>query len=233
MFIKQRVPQYAGTRGSLKWIQRLVELNPSVLTDAIRAGIGEAPDWTVDWVSPRQRDQWAEYRDAGFLLQLDLPGLIPDLKAFWPPGGPQWDALGKTSGKTSGKGVVLVEAKAHLDELTSNCGAGEKSRIRIDAALALTKTKLSAPDGADWTYRYYQYANRLAHLEFLRSKGVRSWLVFLYFYGDAEMGGPMSPEEWTEQLGAVYRYLGYKGGLLSRGVVNVFLPVEALTAPVV
>jgi hypothetical protein len=229
MFIKQRVPQKVGTSGSLKWIQRLIELNPALLTDAIRASINETPDWSVDWVSPRRRDEWAEYRDAGFLLHLDLPQLIPNLKAFWPPGGPQWDALGKGSHGD----VILVEAKAHFDELSSNCGAGEKSRLLIDNALASTKKTLSAPSAADWACHYYQYANRLAHLTFLREQGVKAWLVFVYFYGDSEMSGPMSPEEWTNQLNAVHKHLGYEGDLLSRGVVNVFIPVDALATSVV
>ncbi len=221
MFIQQRVPQRVGTRGSLKSIQQLIELNPSMLTDAIRAGIGEGSEWTVEWVSPRRHDEWAEYRDAGFLLQLDLPQLIPDLKEFWPPGGPQWDGLGKASDN----GVVLVEAKAHFDELTSNCGAAEKSRVRIDRALGRTKAALSAPTSSDWSSQYYQYANRLAHLEFLRDRGVKAWLVFLYFYGDSDMKGPVSPKEWKDRLDAVHQYLGYKADLLSRGVINVFMPV--------
>jgi hypothetical protein len=229
MFIKQRVPQQVGTRGSLKWIQRLIELNPTVLTDAVRAGVGETPEWTVEWVSPRRRDEWAEYRDAGFLLQLDLPELVPTLKTFWPPGGPQWDALGKASGGE----VVLVEAKAHFDELTSDCGAGERSRALIDASLTHTKQRLSAPVKSDWTRQYYQYANRLAHLTFLREHGVNAWLVFVYFYGDSDMRGPASVAEWANRLGAVHTYLGYQGDLRSRGVVNVFLPVEALPTSMV
>ena len=224
MFIRQRVPQQVGSRGSLKWIQRLIELDPTRLTDAIRASIDEAPDWTVEWISPRRHDQWAEYRDAGFLLHLELPKLIPDLKAFWPPGGPQWDALGKGS---QGE-VVLVEAKAHFNELTSDCGAGEKSRALIEKTLAGTKQSLGAPASADWLSQYYQYANRLAHLTFLRERGLKAWLVFLYFYGDSEMSGPMSPSEWTERLGAVHKHLGYKGDLQSRGVINVFIPVDAV-----
>jgi hypothetical protein len=77
------------------------------------------------------------------------------------------------------------------------------------------------------------YANRLAHLTFLREQGVKAWLVFVYFYGDSEMSGPMSPEEWTNRLGAVHKHLGYEGDLSSRGVVNVFIPVDALETSVV
>ncbi len=222
MFIQQRVPQQLGSRGSLKWIQRAIEGEPALLGDAIRAAISEETDWTVEWISPRKHDQWAEYRDAGFLVHLDRRDLIPSLKSFWPPGGPQWDALGKGSGGE----VILVEAKAHFAELSSDCGAGEKSRVLIDRALSRTKETLGAPASADWSRQYYQYANRLAHMTFLREQGVKAWLVFLYFYGDSDMGGPMTASEWAERLAVVHSHLGYHGDLLAKGVVNVFLPVE-------
>lgn len=225
MFIRQRVPQKVGARGSLKWIQRLIELKPALLTNGVREGVGEKPEWTVEWVSPRRNDEWAEYRDAGFLIQLDLPELVPALKSFWPPGGPQWDALGKGRGGT----VILVEAKAHFDELTSDCGAGERSRALIEASLTRTKQSLGAPTTADWTRHYYQYANRLAHLAFLRKQGVNTLLVFVYFYGDNDMGGPASVSEWKNRLSAVRTYLGYDGDLQSRGVINVFVSVESLS----
>ncbi len=223
MFIQQRVPQHAGGKGSLKWIQRAVDAEPALLNEAIREAIGEEPDWTVEWVSPRKHDQYAEYRDAGFLLQLDRRDLVPALKAFWPPGGPQWDALGKGS---NGE-VILVEAKAHFGELASDCGAGEKSRVLIDKALSRTREVFGAPASADWSRQYYQYANRLAHVTFLREQGVNAWLVFLYFHGDSEVAGPMSALEWSRQLAPVHSHLGVRGDLLARGVVNVFLPVES------
>ncbi len=223
MFIQQRVPQQLGSRGSLKWIQRAIEPDPSALDRSLRTAIGEKPEWTVEWISPRKHDQWAEYRDAGFLVHLDRRELIPSLKTFWPPGGPQWDALGKGSGGE----VVLVEAKAHFAEMSSDCGAGEKSRVLIDKALSYTKSNLGAPASADWSRQYYQYANRLAHVTFLREQGVKAWLVFLYFYGDTDMGGPASASEWEERLTKVHDHLGLRGDLLDKGVVNVFLPVES------
>lgn len=47
------------------------------------------------------------------------------------------------------------------------------------------------------------------------------------------MSGPSSAKEWKDRLDVVHKYLGYKGDLLSRGVINVFMPVEALSTPVV
>jgi hypothetical protein len=229
MFFRQRVPQDVGTRGSLKWIQRLVEISPSLLTDAIRASIGERSDWTIDWVSPRRADDWAEYRDAQFLVKLGLSQHQDALAAFWPPGGPQWDALGVSPAKN----VILVEAKAHFEELTSHCGAGNASRRLIDAALGTTKSALAAAPEADWSSPYYQYANRLAHLQFLRSLGVGARLAFVYFYGDSDMNGPQSPSEWKQRLSAVKAQLGITRPLEEVGVADIFIPVQALDTPVV
>jgi hypothetical protein len=228
MLFKQRVPQPLGSRGSLKWIQRLVEGNPALLTDALRLSFGADADWTIDWVSPRRADEWAEYRDAKFLEKLGLRDHTEALAAFWPAGGPQWDALGVSSARD----VILVEAKAHFDELTSHCGAGDDSRALIDTALASTKKALGAGANASWMSPYYQYGNRLAHLHFLRSRGVSARLVFVYFYGDVDMNGPTSSAEWQSRLSAVKTQLQIGPSLEQAGVTDVFIAVQALNAPI-
>jgi hypothetical protein len=50
-----RYPQPRGNRGSLRWIQKLVNERPDVLDAAI--GIGR-----VEWLSPLATDDFAEYR---------------------------------------------------------------------------------------------------------------------------------------------------------------------------
>lgn len=222
---RQRAPQLLGHRGSLKWIQRLVDGNPSLLTDAIRTAIARPAEWNVTWRSPLRDDDWAEYRDEGMLLRLDLPQLTESLSAFWPSGGAQWDGLGITSDG----GCILVEAKAHVAELSSSCGAGEKSLVQIRSALDATKPSFGATSEHDWINGYYQYANRLAHLDFLRRSGVDAHLVLLYCVGDSEMSGPESTEEWQSHLSTVYTHLGLQGDMAARGVVNVFLPVALIT----
>jgi hypothetical protein len=59
-----------------------------------------------------------------------------------------------------------------------------------------------------WSAQYYQYANRLAHLSFLREQGVNAHLVFLYLTGDTEMRGPSTPEKWLVAIGAAHQALG-------------------------
>jgi hypothetical protein len=222
---KERNPQKTGKRGSLKWIQILLDRNPQLLTDAIRT-TGQLPStWDVRWLSPRKDDEWSEYRDNGFLIQLGLSRLIPQLEKFWPRGGPQWDALGKANDES----VVLVEAKAYPGELASSCGAGAESLVLINQSLNAAKTVFGARESSQWNQGYYQYANRLAHLDFLRRNGVNARLVFLYFCGDSEMDGPDSALAWKEKLDPIYKTLGLES-LNDPDIVSVFLNVGLLAA---
>jgi hypothetical protein len=211
-----RVVQPSGARGSLKWIQRAVNDRPFVLS---HPALG-----SVEWLSPLAADDFAEYRDGAFLDSIGLSQLGSVLDAFWPKRGPQWDALG-----VAGKSVIVVEAKAHLDELFSSCKAGEASFRRIETSLDRVRTALKARDGADWTRRFYQYANRLAHLWMLRENGVDARLMLVGFLNDSEVNGPEYAEEWM----AAYRMMDYALGLpnrhaLSSSILHIFPDVRDL-----
>lgn len=211
-----RIVQPVGTRGSLKWIQRAVNDRPFLLA---HPALGP-----VEWLSPLAADDYAEYRDGAFLGRLGLSQFSSALDAFWPARGPQWDALGRSDDT-----VVLVEAKAHLDELFSSCKAGDASRRRIVASLDAVQAKLKAADGADWTQRFYQYANRLAHLWLLRSNGIDVRLLLVGFLNDSDVKGPVCSEEWK----AAYRMMDYALGLprhhaLSAHILHVFPDVRDL-----
>lgn len=191
-----RVVQPEGTRGSLKWIQRAVARRPDLIQ----------PDSLprIRWVSPLADDQFAEYRDDAFLERLGLGRLSAELAAFWPARGPQWDALGLAGGEP-----VLVEAKAHVSEFRSPpTQAGAVSRARIEAAFGKVKDALGAPSTADWSGAFYQFANRLAHLWWLRSMGVPAHLVFVDFLHDQEMRGPSEPGEWDAAFAVAADVLG-------------------------
>jgi hypothetical protein len=91
---------------------------------------------------------------------------------FWPQTGnvPNWDAVGHLESNSDNE-CLLVEAKAHVEELHSSCGASKKGGLdTIRTALEGTITASgSAAEIDDWLSPYYQYANRLAHLHFLYS----------------------------------------------------------------
>ena len=198
-----RVVQPEGARGSLKWIQRAVNERWQSLEDPIKSVLGP---YDIEWLSPLCSDSYAEYRDGSFLDRIGHVELSGDLKSFWPARGPQWDALGRTA-----KGdVLLVEAKAHVREpLSPGTAAGDTSRARIEEALYKVATGLGArADRAAWTHHFYQLANRIAHLDFLRSQGVPAWLVLVNFVGDEEMGGPSSREVWDATYLVAFHVMG-------------------------
>ena len=216
-----RVPQKAGVKGSLKRLQDMLGQRPNPIDGAVRTAIGLGPDVTIDWRSPKAGDDNAEYRDAAFLERLGLERLSGDLRSFWPTRGPQWDALAVTS---DGK-VILVEAKAHVGELASTCDAGAKARKLIDASLSAAKKYYGAAEAADWATGYYQYANRLAHLMFLRKHGVDAHLVFIYFLNDRDVRGPAAALGWDDVIDDCHDKLGLERHSSVEGVHSAFVDV--------
>lgn len=219
-----RIKQPVGTKGSLKWIQRLANRHPELFAARVQHALSKPSSWQIEWVSPLANDERAEYRDAGFLKRLKLDHLAPALKSFWPAGGPVWDGLALIPG-----GVMLIEAKAHAGELASTCTAGAASKERIRKQLDATKRWAGAEESADWMNGFYQYANRLAHLRFLREQGIEAHLVFLYFCGDSEMPAfPRTQADWEDPLHIAYEHLGL--ARTPAGVTNVFVDVKDLTS---
>jgi len=213
-----RVVQAQGTRGSLKWIQQAVNGAWPTLDQPILHKTGGA---SITWLSPLASDQFAEYRDGSFLEQIGKGDLQPALKKFWPARGPQWDALGKTSQGD----VLLVEAKAHVAEMCSpGTAAGPGSRSQIETTLDEVAQYLGAnADRAAWTDFFYQIANRLAHLHFLRASGVPAWLVFVNFLGDKEMEGPTTQEAWEAAYQVAFHVMGLrKDHALARFLIHSY-----------
>ena len=191
-----RVAQPVGTRGSLKWIQRAVAQRPDLL---------QPPSLpSITWLSPLAPDDFAEYRDGAFLELLGLVDLRPAMRDFWPLRGPQWDALGR-----AGELRILLEAKAHIGEfLTPASKASEASKSTILSSLHAVRTELSVEGGVDWSRTFYQFTNRLAHLWWLRSRGVNAHLIFASFLHDVDMGGPRTPETWQAAFTVAEHALG-------------------------
>jgi len=218
-----RFPQPQGAKGSLRWIQHLVNQHPGVLIDAI--GLGP-----VEWRSPRADDGYAEYRDRAFLERLGITLVRRRLEDFWPTGGPQWDALGRAA---SGE-AILVEAKAHVLELLSSpTQARDASAETIRGSLSEAASALGAAPGTDWSQRFYQYANRLVHAWFLaQANEVPVRLAFVYFIGDAEMDGPSNRREWEAALMVLHEALGLRGRM-PRYVAEIFIDVRPSVPKVV
>lgn len=191
------------------WLQRAVERRPDLLQPA---ALGP-----IRWLSPRRADGFAEYRDRSFLDVTGLGHLGSELALFWPRSGPQWDGLAALP-----DGLVLVEAKAHLREfMTDPSQASERSLVMIRAAFAAVQENLGIKPRADWTSVFYQYANRLAHLWWLRQRGQNAHLLFISFLGDDTPGidGPLNSETWD----AAFQLADYALGIPSRHRLSPFM----------
>lgn len=216
-------PGGKAEKGSQKWIQKLINENANSLNALLRQDLSLPQDETIEWLSPLEEDNYAEYYDRVFLEKLGLSALVPDLKKFWPKGGPHWDGIGKSQ---SGK-VFLIEAKSHIPELISSLKAmNPRSQKQILESLSWTKKKLGSKTDFDWSKTFYQYANRLAHVLFLRQKQVSAYFVSVYFLNDSEMNGPKTSEEWKGALRLLHRCLGLEEHLLTKLVVELFIDVN-------
>jgi hypothetical protein len=193
-----------------------------------------------------------DWRDFGFVPRGKFPHLDaewkgleflgPDLEAvkaawaeFWPRSGtpPNWDAVGFLQ-LDSHTEFILVEAKAHLWEVRSDCGAREDGGLpMIRKAFAETVAAHGfKADPEKWLNGYYQSANRLATLHFLAHHNVLSRLVFIYFIGDdagrykKPVRCPKDEQEWSGCLREMYHHLGMTGSSrLEQRVHRLFLPV--------
>ncbi|MCK4607236.1 MAG: hypothetical protein KAU35_08080 [candidate division Zixibacteria bacterium] len=220
-----KIAQQKAIKGSQHWLQELVNRRPDLLEDALRPRLQLSNNDIFNWLSPLETDGYAEYRDEAFLERLSIHLEKRSLGSFWPPGGPVWDGLGITSRGD----VILVEAKAHIPELASSCKAKPQSLTLIQNSLAEVAKIYGAPATSDWSQYYYQYANRLAHLHFLRQlNGICAWLVFLYFVNAHDMNGPRLIKEWQPVIEAVHAHLGVNREQLEPHVIDVFFDVTSL-----
>jgi hypothetical protein len=219
-----RVPQLKeNPKGSQKWVQKIINFCPSRLNRLIQQEIASLSGREIQWTSPVEQDKFAEYRDAAFLENLDLQEFAEKLEKFWPKMGPQWDGLGRTA---DGEVLILVEAKANVPELVSFCGAKDKESLRtISASLAETQGWLNCREPrVDWKCGFYQYANRLAHLYFLREKAQKegSYLVFLYFVEDSSYIRT-SRDAWNSALKLQKKLMGLSAASLAGKAIEVFI----------
>ena len=80
----------------------------------------------------------------------------------------------------------------------------------------------------DWKYGFYQYANRLAHLYFLREKARKeAYLVFLYFVGDSTHI-PTSLDAWESVLKLQKKLMGLSADILPGKGIEVFINTKEI-----
>ena len=187
----------------------------------------------IEWLDFKfdPKNTWPDAELAGMDFLSDGAPAKDAWRNFWPQTGrpPNWDAVGRITVEGNEE-WLLVEAKANLAEIKSDCMASRDGGLgKIIDALNDTKKALGVASDRDWLSGYYQFCNRLAVLRFLTSEGVASRLLFIYFCGDRGDAQRVCPEDetgWAEALDAQSTHVGLPDDhLLSQRIHKLFLPV--------
>jgi hypothetical protein len=216
--------------GSEWQLQEYLRSDPDALSHEVARATGGA---VIRWLGPPPAGYGSrEWKGMDFLPE-NHPAR-QSWKTFWPQSGnvQNWDAVGEIA-RDGRREWLLVEAKAHLDEIKSSCKAtSSRSRETIVAALDSTKRAMQVNPSRDWLRPYYQYANRLAALYFLTEDKIPARLVMVYFFGDTREKArcPQTEEEWRGELRTMHEHLGLTAGsLLESRVHELFLPARVAT----
>ncbi len=218
----------ATTQRSEHWLRVAV----NQCTDAFNVQLCSVFSWlhsdALVWLSPVESDDFAEYYDDAFLDRLGVGRLQVPLSSFWPRSGPRWDGLARSNGGR----LLLVEAKAYIEEgVDYRSKAGEVSFARIQGALAEAKTAFKATEDSPWEAPFYQYANRLAHLYFLRELNrLDAYLLFLYFADAPDVPKPCSIPQWDGAVRLTEKCLGLGKHPYRDRVKTLICSVPALVA---
>jgi hypothetical protein len=219
-------------KGSKKHIQNYVSESPEELSALLLSASPSllvASTGPIDWVSPLAKDGYKEHNDREFLRRVDLDGSWEKLSAFWPKGGPTWDAIAKVE-TGRGKGAILVEAKSHPRETPNpnrSRAKAPESIAKIEAAFSSARTFLHVtPDAPPWRTAHYQICNRLAHLYFMNKiLRVPTWLVWLFIEHDPDWKDSASAEQWLNYLNNIYRAIGLPAEHpLKDRIITIILP---------
>jgi hypothetical protein len=162
-------------------------------------------------------------------------------RATWPRAsgsvGPHWDAIGLAHFGDRAE-WILVEAKANLREVQSDCAAHSAASLEmIRAAFAVAGPSFGVDDTSTWLRGHYQFANRLTALRVMNANDAPAHLLMICICGDdaARYGSATGqvtcpPDEagWRETLDAMHAHLGwrYGHGSLGNRVHEMFLPVR-------
>jgi len=138
---------------------------------------------------------------------------------------PNWD-IASTCRIRGNKGILLVEAKAHSEELIkeNRSKAKDPNRSRIRQAVAQANSGLRNITGGPWNLsieHHYQLSNRFAWPWKLASMGIPVVLVYLGFLNAVDMENPFrSEDEWEQNLS------DYCNGVVDKNCWNREFDVE-------
>jgi hypothetical protein len=181
--------------------------------------------YDLDWLDfPKKRTGKSvdgEHTGIDFLADDLKKKLSEKWNAYWPQTGnvPNWDAIIHCSSSVPNTHLkdnwIIVEAKANLQELESDCEATSlSSKDKIAKALESTQKRFQINTQNSWFDKYYQLANRLAFINFMLDNGIECSLLNIYFINgwkdDAEQSqqNVQTVDEWQNKINDEYSYLG-------------------------
>jgi hypothetical protein len=234
--------------GSECHLLRYLGRHRNKLDEVIKA---ELDALTIQWLdfpflpipgSPDRTLRRARWPDAEWKALDFLPEEHPARSAwsaFWPTRGNtlNWDAIGKET--IEGRDEwLLVEAKAHIEELNSHCTAKEHGGLpKIRAAFESTRQYIGVTNAKDWLSPHYQYCNRIAALKYLTERNIAARLMMIYFTGDRrpdDFTCPADTDGWQLALTKRATWLGLgPNHRLKNRIHEVFLPIICRSSPVV
>ena len=210
------------------------ELNEEIISHSPSLLAFISGERIIHWKSPLEHENYREYQDDFLKYYYEDQNSLHEsnqlLRKYWPKNGPVWDGIGIVKG-TKQKGLILVEAKAHIRETSSRIRAtSEKSISLITQTISDTKKQFTSTESnttvTPWLDEYYQLANRLAYLYLLNLKlHIPTWLIQVNFIED-EKHINTSKEQWILHYQKVFQTLGisHSAPLLSQlGIL--YLPV--------
>ena len=214
---RQVLEKGQAVKGSQYWLQQFVnnrqeELNNLILMSSPSLLTFLGKERSIQWKSPLRETGYQEYRNEFLELENVRKGRRIELEKYWPRMGPQWDGYATVAGKDGQKGFVLVEAKAHVNEMKSSIRAKDlDSRFLIGSTMKETMEAMGSRAPIEiWQNRYYQLANRLAYLYILNEKmGIPTWLVLVNFLDD-RTHIPTDSLKWVEHYQEVFSEMDMK-----------------------
>ena len=189
-------------------------------------------EW-MDYPSDKNRISLdSEFKGINFLDTKLQDELKNDWSKYWTGNTQSWDGL-----FYSNKKVFIVEAKAHLDEIKSKFESkDEKNLNKIKDAMYATQAAMKIVKSEKWIGQYYQLANRLAFLNFLRSHNIESHLVYIYFLNgyrkrdfkgnEIENKNVQSVIDWKKEINKQYIELGIDKINIEDYIYKVFIDCE-------
>lgn len=129
-----------------------------------------------------------EHKGVDFLLdkisKREFDNLQSNWKKYWSSDGnlPNWDGV-ILHRHNSKEEWIIVEAKAHLEEIESKTYSA--SNQNIQNAFIKTQKRFGISNN-NWFGKHYQLANRLAFINFLLDNKINASLLYIYFINGYE-----------------------------------------------